>query len=100
MRRAEFDTLKIDQSFVQAIRADDPESTAIVRAVVALAGSLGMKTVAEGVATDEQLALAKGLGCDMIQGYIFSRPVPAESVRMMLGQAPQAKRASARRSAA
>jgi diguanylate cyclase (GGDEF)-like protein len=100
LRRAEFDTLKIDQSFVQAIRADDPESTAIVRAVVALAGSLGMKTVAEGVATEEQLTLVRSLGCDIIQGYIFSRPVPAETVRAMLGQAPETKRPSAQRSAA
>ncbi|HEY0116206.1 MAG TPA: EAL domain-containing protein [Allosphingosinicella sp.] len=84
LRRAEFDTLKIDQSFVQAISADDPESTAIIRAVVALAGSLGMKTVAEGVATEEQLELVRSLGCDKIQGYIFSRPVAAETVRSML----------------
>jgi EAL domain-containing protein (putative c-di-GMP-specific phosphodiesterase class I) len=100
LRRAEFDTLKIDQSFVQAIRADDPESTAIVRAVVALAGSLGMKTVAEGVATQEQLDLVRSLGCNIIQGYIFSRPVPAETVRAMVGQAPETKRTSAQRSAA
>jgi EAL domain-containing protein (putative c-di-GMP-specific phosphodiesterase class I) len=52
---------------------------------VALAGSMGMKTVAEGVATEEQLALVKSLGCDLIQGYIFSRPVSADAVRAMLG---------------
>ena len=86
LRRAEFDTLKIDQSFVQAIAADDPESSAIIRAVVALAGSLGMKTVAEGVATMEQLAIVRALGCDKIQGYIFSRPIAAEAVRQILGQ--------------
>jgi diguanylate cyclase (GGDEF)-like protein/PAS domain S-box-containing protein len=86
LRRADFDTLKIDQSFVQSISAQDPESTAIIRAVVALAGSLGMKTVAEGVSTPEQLALVRALGCDKIQGYIFSRPVSAEVVREMLGQ--------------
>ncbi len=85
LRRAEFDTLKIDQSFVQAVREDDPESTAIVRAVVALAGSLGMKTVAEGVQTEEQLAIVRELGCDKIQGYIFSRPVAAGTARAMLG---------------
>jgi diguanylate cyclase (GGDEF)-like protein len=85
LRRADFDTLKIDRSFVQSISSDDPESTAIIRAVVALAGSLGMKTVAEGVATAEQLALVRALGCDRIQGYIFSRPVTATAVRAMLG---------------
>jgi diguanylate cyclase (GGDEF)-like protein/PAS domain S-box-containing protein len=86
LRRADFDTLKIDQSFVQSISAHDPESTAIIRAVVALAGSLGMKTVAEGVATPEQLAIVRALGCDKIQGYIFSRPISAETVREMLGR--------------
>jgi diguanylate cyclase (GGDEF)-like protein len=86
LRRAEFDTLKIDRSFVQSISADDPESTAIIRAVVALAGSLGMKTVAEGVSTEEQLQLVRSLGCDKIQGYIFSRPVTGTTVKAMLGQ--------------
>ncbi len=86
LRRAKFDTLKIDQSFVQAISGKDPESTAIIRAVVALAGSLGMKTVAEGVATADQLGIVRALGCDKIQGYIFSRPIAAETVREILGQ--------------
>ena len=86
LRRAEFDTLKIDQSFVQSISAQDPESTAIIRAVVALAGSLGMKTVAEGVATPEQLGIVRALGCDKIQGYIFSRPIAPETVRELLGR--------------
>ncbi|HEV7783751.1 MAG TPA: EAL domain-containing protein, partial [Thermoanaerobaculia bacterium] len=86
LRRAEFDTLKIDQSFVQSISAQDPESTAIIRAVVALAGSLGMKTVAEGVATAEQLGIVRALGCDKIQGYIFSKPIAAETVRELLGR--------------
>jgi EAL domain-containing protein (putative c-di-GMP-specific phosphodiesterase class I) len=59
-----------------------------------------MKTVAEGVATQEQLDLVRSLGCNIIQGYIFSRPVPAETVRAMVGQAPETKRTSAQRSAA
>ena len=86
LRRADFDTLKIDRSFVQAISAQNPESQAIIRAIVALAGSLGMKTVAEGVSTEEQLQLVRALGCDRIQGYIFSRPVAGTTVRAMLGQ--------------
>ncbi|HEV2866455.1 MAG TPA: EAL domain-containing protein [Allosphingosinicella sp.] len=86
LRKAEFDTLKIDRSFVQSMSSDDPESTAIIRAVVALAGSLGMKTVAEGVASEEQLELVRALGCDRIQGYIFSKPVAAATARAMLGQ--------------
>ena len=75
LRKADFDTLKIDRSFVQSMSAQDPESTAIIRAVVALAGSLGMKTVAEGVSTDEQLQQVRALRCDRIYGYIVSRPV-------------------------
>jgi diguanylate cyclase (GGDEF)-like protein/PAS domain S-box-containing protein len=86
LRRADFDTLKIDRSFVSSISAQDPESTAIIRAVVALAGSLGMKTVAEGVSTEEQLQLVRALGVDKIQGFIFSRPVTAGTVKAMLGQ--------------
>ncbi len=85
LRKADFDTLKIDRSFVQSMSAHDPESTAIIRAVVALAGSLGMKTVAEGVANEEQLQLVRTLGCDRIQGYIFSRPVSGSTVKAMLG---------------
>jgi diguanylate cyclase (GGDEF)-like protein len=86
LRRADFDTLKIDRSFVASISTENPESTAIIRAVVALAGSLGMKTVAEGVSTEEQLQLVRALGVDRIQGYIFSRPVTGTTVKTMLGQ--------------
>jgi diguanylate cyclase (GGDEF)-like protein len=89
LRKAEFDTLKIDQSFVRTITNADPESTAIIRAVVALAGSLGLKTVAEGVATQEQLELVRELGCDKIQGYIFSRPVGDEQARAMIADPRQ-----------
>jgi EAL domain-containing protein (putative c-di-GMP-specific phosphodiesterase class I) len=86
LRKAEFDTLKIDRSFVHAMSASDRDSTAIIRAVVALAGSLGMKTVAEGVATEEQLELVRTLGCDLVQGYIVSRPVSASAAKSMLDE--------------
>jgi diguanylate cyclase (GGDEF)-like protein len=95
LRQADFDTLKIDRSFVQAIDARDPESTAIIRAVVALAGSLGMKTVAEGVASQEQLDLVRALGCDRVQGYIFSRPVSGSTAKAMLGDRSKAAAAAA-----
>ncbi|HEV2747710.1 MAG TPA: EAL domain-containing protein [Allosphingosinicella sp.] len=84
LRDTKFDTLKIDRSFVQAVRQGDRESGAIIRAVVALAGSLGMKTVAEGVETSEQLEIVRQLGCDHIQGYIFSDPLPGSAVRPLL----------------
>jgi diguanylate cyclase (GGDEF)-like protein/PAS domain S-box-containing protein len=86
LRDTRFDTIKVDRSFVQSVRADDPESSAIVRAVIALAGSLGMKAVAEGVETVEQLELVRALGCVRIQGYIFSDPVPPSAVKALLGE--------------
>ena len=92
LRDSNFDTIKIDRSFVQAARPDEAGSDAIIRAVVALAGSLGMATVAEGVETPEQLAMIRALGCDRIQGYIFSPPVPGASVHEML--AAEARRAA------
>jgi EAL domain-containing protein (putative c-di-GMP-specific phosphodiesterase class I) len=87
LRDSNFDTIKIDRSFVQAVSRDDPESGAIIKAVVALAGSLGMATVAEGVETVEQLEMVRALGCDRIQGYIFSDPLPGASVRALLRDA-------------
>jgi diguanylate cyclase (GGDEF)-like protein len=94
LRKAEFDTLKIDQSFVRAMSAEDQESQAIVRAVVALAGSLGLTTVAEGVATEEHLRLVRELGCDKIQGYIFSKPVCGADARAMIATAGPAAKAA------
>lgn len=94
LRKAEFDTLKIDQSFVRAMSSTDQESQAIVRAVVALAGSLGLKTVAEGVETEEHLRLVRELGCDKIQGYIFSKPISGADARtMMIASSRSAKAA-------
>lgn len=74
-----FDRLKIDQSFVGAMVADK-ESAKIVSAVVGLGHSLGLSTVAEGVETEEVAALLRGLGCDVGQGWLFGRPVPAHRI--------------------
>jgi EAL domain-containing protein (putative c-di-GMP-specific phosphodiesterase class I) len=84
LRDSNFDTIKIDRSFVQAVSKDDPESGAIIKAVVALAGNLGMATIAEGVETNEQLEMMRALGCDRIQGYIFSDPLRGASVKSLL----------------
>jgi len=66
--------------------SSDPDDAAIVSAIIAISHSLGLKVVAEGVETAEQLVFLKSLGCDGAQGYYFSRPVPAdEFVRLLEG---------------
>ena len=79
LRSFPFDKIKIDQSFIREL-GTNKESAAIVGAIVGLALSLGMTTVAEGVETMEQLAMVRDQGCAKVQGYLFSRPRPAEEV--------------------
>lgn len=78
LRKTHFNTIKIDRSFVQGAASGVPECVAICRAVVAMADSLGMRTTAEGVETEEQLQAVRQLGCTKIQGYYYGRPMPAE----------------------
>jgi EAL domain-containing protein (putative c-di-GMP-specific phosphodiesterase class I) len=79
LRRLPLDALKIDRSFV-ARMLDGPEDDAIVAAVVSLARALRLEIVAEGVERNEQLNRLRELGCDMAQGFLFARPLPAEQV--------------------
>lgn len=75
LKRFPIDTLKIDKSFIAEVTTD-PDSKVIVNTIIAMAHSLGHKVIAEGVETEEQFAMLHERGCDQVQGYLFSRPVP------------------------
>ena len=79
LKRLPIDALKIDQSFVREATSD-PDDAALVMAIVTLAHNLRLKVVAEGVETEDQLRFLQLLRCDEIQGYFFSKPLPADTL--------------------
>jgi diguanylate cyclase (GGDEF)-like protein len=83
LKRLPIDVLKIDQSFVHDI-SSDPDDASIVQAIIAMAHSLGIKVIAEGVETMEQLAFLRLHRCDSMQGYYFSQPLPPEQFAELL----------------
>jgi EAL domain-containing protein (putative c-di-GMP-specific phosphodiesterase class I) len=83
LHRLPIDTLKIDRSFVEKI-ADPGGTRPIVETIMSLARSLGMRTVAEGVETQAQLEIIRELDCDLIQGFLFSRPISGPEVLELL----------------
>ncbi len=90
LSKTKFSTIKVDRSFVQSAARNAPESIAIIRAVVALADSLGMSTTAEGVETEEECRIVNQLGCRKIQGYLFGRPMPSrEATSLAQGALPE-----------
>lgn len=81
LKRLPFDRLKIDQSFVRDI-TKNKDDAAIATAIITLAHSMDLKVIAEGVETFEQLDHLKQEGCDIIQGYLCSRPIPFDDVNV------------------
>ncbi len=73
----DFDILKIDMSFIRKI-GENPKTKSIVHSIIGMAHEIGIKTVAEGVETEEQVSFLRQSGCDYIQGYYYSKPLPEE----------------------
>ena len=83
LARLPLDSLKIDRSFVSAI-TENQDDAAIASAIISMAQALGLNTIAEGVETQAQCDLLRALGCQQIQGYLISRPVPEKEILKML----------------
>lgn len=90
LKRFPIDTLKIDRSFITELD-QSPDDAAITRAIIDMAHSLNLRVVAEGVETDSHLDILRGMGCDSIQGYLISRPVPEAELLQLLETQKQAR---------
>tara|TARA_R110001599_G_scaffold320159_1_gene530139 strand:+ start:1091 stop:2953 length:1863 start_codon:yes stop_codon:yes gene_type:complete len=93
LRRFAFDKIKIDRSFISGL-GTDADADNIVQAVISLGASLGMVSNAEGVETAEQAALLRTIGCQEVQGFYFSRPVPSASISKFIEDGKFRKKAS------
>ncbi|MEW6154996.1 MAG: EAL domain-containing protein [Actinomycetota bacterium] len=87
LRRFPLDVLKVDGSFIQEV-VESPKDSAIISAVVGMARALGVPTVVEGVETDAQLAHLRAIGCEYIQGFHVSHPIPADQLAELIEAVP------------
>lgn len=81
LRSFPFDKVKIDQSFVRDLAEKGTNANAVIRAITTLAEALGMDTLAEGVESQEQCQILRNEGCNFVQGYLFSKPLPAYAIK-------------------
>jgi diguanylate cyclase (GGDEF)-like protein/PAS domain S-box-containing protein len=86
LARLPVETLKIDRSFIITM-LEDPNTTTLVQTMITLAHSFRLKVVAEGVESEDQAKMLRLLGCDQMQGYLFSKPLPSDGVAALLGRA-------------
>jgi diguanylate cyclase len=93
LRRFAFDKIKIDRSFLESMEATG-ESAILIHSIVHLGRALGLTVTAEGVETPEQHRFLQALGCHQLQGYLFSRPVPAEEIDRLMAAEPTKARKS------
>lgn len=99
LRELPIDVMKVDRAFIKDLGQDDA-ALAVTRAILALADSLHMHTVAEGIETQDQAALLRELGCDELQGYLYAKPLPPDQFAALPGLVPAAPRFRARVAAA
>lgn len=90
LKRLPINTLKIDRSFISDIGKDHDDEV-IVKTIIDMAHNLNLKVVAEGVETEDQLTFVKQYGCDLVQGYLFSQPLPIDELIRLLNQQPSAE---------
>jgi hypothetical protein len=85
LKRAPFDKIKIDQSFVRGASLGHDRNAAIIKAIVTLAETMELETTAEGVETQDEVDFIRNLGCSHIQGFVFGKPIEADVLRERLG---------------
>jgi len=90
LKRFPFDVVKVDQAFVEGLGTDTSD-TNLVAAIIAMAGSLGLEVIAEGVETEDQLAILQGLTCQQAQGYFLARPMVADAMSKLVAEYRQWK---------